>query len=59
MRIVITGALGHIGSYLLRSLPEQFKELEIIAIDSLVTQRYFSIFNLPNIAKYQFIDLTS
>ncbi len=56
MRIVITGALGHIGSYLLRSLPEQFKELEIIAIDSLVTQRYFSIFNLPNIAKYQFIE---
>ena len=32
MRIVITGALGHIGSYLLRSLPEQFKELEIIAM---------------------------
>ncbi len=56
MRIVITGALGHIGSYLLRSLPKKFEKLEIIAIDSLMTQRYFSIFNLPNIAKYQFIE---
>ena len=52
MRIVITGALGHIGSYLLRSLPEQFKELEIIAMNSLElndTSRYLIYQILLNI----------
>ena len=56
MNIVITGALGHIGSYLLRSLPLHFENLNIIAVDSLLTQRYFSLFNLPNNAKYKFIE---
>ena len=56
MNIVITGALGHIGSHLLRSLPLHFEKLNIIAIDSLLTQRYFSLFNLPKNTKYKFIE---
>ena len=56
MNVVITGALGHIGSYLLRNLPSQFKDINIIAIDSLVTQRYFSLFNLPKNGKFRFIE---
>lgn len=56
MKIVITGALGHIGSYFVRRLPDFFKSSEIIMIDNLSTQRYTSLFNLPSTAKYQFIE---
>ena len=56
MNIVITGALGHIGSFLLRGLPSEFENINIIAIDSLVTQRYFSLFNLPKNGKFKFIE---
>ena len=38
--IVITGALGHIGSRLIRELDD------VIIIDNLLTQRYSSLFNL-------------
>lgn len=56
MKIVVTGALGHIGSRLIRGLPKQFKHLEIVMIDDLSTQRYSSLFNLPTDAKYTFIE---
>ncbi len=54
MRILITGALGHIGSALIRYLPCEFPDAEIIMIDNLYTQRYCSLFNLT--AKYRFIE---
>ena len=47
MKIIITGALGHIGSKLIRDLPSYFKKSEIIMIDNFTTQRYTSLFNLP------------
>lgn len=56
MKIVITGALGHIGSYVSRLLPVQFPGVEIIMIDNMMTQRFPSLFNLPSIGKYQFIN---
>ena len=46
MKIIVTGALGHIGSYVLRQLPLNFPGAEIILIDNLMTQRFISIFNL-------------
>ncbi len=48
MKIIITGALGHIGSKLIRELPSHFKNSEIIMIDNFTTQRYTSLFNLPD-----------
>lgn len=54
-KIIITGALGHIGSALIRAIPNAF-ECEIIMIDNLLTQRYCSLFNLPKNAKYKFIE---
>jgi UDP-glucose 4-epimerase len=56
MKIVITGALGHIGSQLLRDLPLEFPQAEILLIDSLMTQRFASLFNLPAIGRYRFIE---
>ena len=56
MKILITGALGHIGSYLLHNLPKKYNNLYIVAVDSLATNRYPSIFNLPSEAKYKFIE---
>lgn len=56
MRIVVTGALGHIGSRLIRDLPFSFPGCEILMIDNLMTQRYCSLFNLPKKGKYTFIE---
>jgi nucleoside-diphosphate-sugar epimerase len=56
MRIIITGAIGHIGSYIVRDLPNYFPNSEFILIDNLLTQRFSSLYNLSNIAKYQFIE---
>ena len=43
MQIAVTGALGHIGSKLIRSLPGH----DLVLIDNFYAQRYCSLFNLP------------
>jgi UDP-glucose 4-epimerase len=54
-RIVITGALGHIGSRLIHSLaPNDFTE--VVLVDNLSTQRYCSLFDLPNAVPYRFVE---
>jgi nucleoside-diphosphate-sugar epimerase len=55
-RIVITGALGHIGSRLIRELPAMFPGAEIVMVDNLSTQRYCSLFNLPSQGRYRFLE---
>ena len=52
MKVVVTGALGHIGSSLIRQLKGAD---EIILVDNLLTQRYASLFDLPENKKYKFI----
>jgi len=55
MKLVITGALGHIGSRLIRALqPEEFEE--VVLIDNLSTQRYCSLFNLPRGIAWRFVE---
>lgn len=44
MNVLITGALGHIGSYLIHS---GFRGHNIYAVDNLTTQRYCSLMGLP------------
>ncbi|MGV8948010.1 MAG: NAD-dependent epimerase/dehydratase family protein [Candidatus Paracaedibacter sp.] len=56
MKIVVTGALGHIGSALIRELPHSFLNSQIILIDDLSTQRYCSLFELPTNAQYCFVE---
>jgi len=54
MKILVTGALGHIGSRLIRLMPYDFPNSKITLIDNLMTQRYCSLFNLPKTGKYIF-----
>ena len=56
MKIVVTGALGHIGSKLIRKLPLSFPNSNIILIDNLLTQRYCSLFDLPKEGKFAFFE---
>jgi UDP-glucose 4-epimerase len=57
MKIVVTGAMGHIGSYLIRDLAAQFPGADILLLDNLLTQRYPSLFNLPVTGRYRFLEL--
>lgn len=55
MNLFITGGLGHIGSQMIREYAKR-EDIGVIRIlDNLSTQRYCSLFNLPN-KKYQFIE---
>lgn len=55
MKLLITGALGHIGSKVIHGIkPGQFEEVRII--DNLSTQRYPSLFNLPKGVKFNFFE---
>ncbi len=56
MKIVVTGAVGHIGSYVVRDLANQFPGAEIVMVDNMMTQRFPSLFNLPTTGKYRFIE---
>ena len=45
--LIITGALGHLGSYLINEY--DFKSFnKVILIDNFATQRYASLFNLKS-----------
>jgi UDP-glucose 4-epimerase len=55
MRLLITGAMGHIGSKLIHDLEFIQPYSQILLIDNFLTQRYVSLFNLaPN--KFHFIE---
>jgi UDP-glucose 4-epimerase len=56
MKIAVTGALGHIGSALIRQLPLHFPDAEIVMLDNMMTQRYASLFNLPTVGRYRFVE---
>lgn len=56
MKILVTGALGHIGSRLIRELYLSFPGCKILMVDNLMTQRYCSLFNLPKGGNYRFIE---
>lgn len=55
-KLVATGALGHIGSRLIRDLPRSFPKAEIVLVDNLLTQRHCALFNLPTQGRYRFVE---
>lgn len=56
MKILITGALGHIGSELIRKLPSSLDISKLILIDNFSTQRFCSLFNIKNKRKIILIE---
>ena len=56
MKIAVTGALGHIGSYVIRNMFLKSPEQEFILIDNFLTQRYSSLFSLPQNIAYNFLE---
>ena len=48
MKIIITGALGHIGSYVFHHLLKKKFIKRIYLIDNLQSQRYCSLFNIKS-----------
>jgi len=56
VKTAVTGALGHIGSRLIREWPRAFPGGEIVMLDNLSTQRYCSLFDLPPAGNYRFTE---
>ncbi|MBM3249796.1 MAG: SDR family oxidoreductase [Candidatus Omnitrophica bacterium] len=56
MNICITGALGHIGSHLIRNLSVKGLK-KVYLVDNLMTQRYASLFDLPDDKSFRFFEL--
>jgi len=56
LKIIVTGAIGHIGSYIIRDLGKNFPGADIVMIDNMMTQRFPSLFNLPSHANYHFVE---
>ena len=56
MNLCVTGALGHIGSHLIRNL--EIPELKTVyLVDSMETQRYPSLFDLPGDVDFVFKEI--
>ena len=47
MKILITGSLGHIGSYLIQNISKIKFVKDVYILDNLLTNKYNSLFNLP------------
>lgn len=56
MKIVITGGLGHIGSFLFKFLLKQKFVRKILIVDNLNSSRYCSLFNINSKKKLKFIE---
>ena len=54
MKLMITGACGHIGSYLAENSWKIKKVQELILVDNFYTGRYSSLFNLKKKLKCPF-----
>jgi UDP-glucose 4-epimerase len=55
MKLLITGALGHIGSRLIHDLrPGEFSE--VVLVDNFASLRYGSLFNLPAGVPFRFVE---
>ncbi len=56
MKLVVTGATGHIGSFVVRDLAHRLPGSDIVLVDNLMTQRFASLFDLPAGARYRFVE---
>lgn len=56
LRLIVTGALGHIGSRLIRELAARYPGIPLILIDNLRTQRFVSLFGFSLPRRYTWIE---
>lgn len=56
MRLAVTGALGYVGSRLVREAAAVYPGVEIAMLDNLAAQRYASLFDLPAGARFEFTE---
>jgi len=55
MKVVVTGALGHIGSRFIHTIkPGDFEK--VLLIDNMATQRVATLFNLPQGVAFRFVE---
>jgi UDP-glucose 4-epimerase len=54
-RLVVSGALGHIGSRYIRGIPPG-RYSEVVLIDDLSSRRHASLFDLPEGVRYRFVE---
>jgi UDP-glucose 4-epimerase len=54
-KVLVTGALGHIGSLFIHEIKRNEFE-EVVLLDNLYTQRFPSLFNLPEGVNFRFIE---
>lgn len=57
MKLLITGACGHIGSYLVSQIHKIKKIKDVILIDNFNAHRYHTIFNLNKKKRFTFLDM--
>jgi len=57
MKLLITGACGHIGSHLIEQVHKIKKIKEVVLLDNFNAQRYTSLFNLNKKLKFSFFDV--
>ena len=57
MKLLITGACGHIGSYLIHNVHKIKKIKEVLLIDNFNSQRFSSLFNIKKNIKVNFYNI--
>ena len=57
MRLLVTGACGHIGSYIVHNVHKIKKIKEVLLLDNFNTLRYSSLFNINSNKKFKFYNI--
>ncbi|MDC3127416.1 SDR family oxidoreductase [Candidatus Pelagibacter bacterium] len=57
MKLLITGACGHIGSFIIEKVKNIKKIKEVVLIDNFNSHRYSTLFNLKKNKKYSFYNI--
>ena len=55
MKILITGALGHIGSHLISNIHRLKKINKIYLVDNIISNKFSVLFKISNKKKFKFL----
>ena len=57
MKLIVTGACGHIGSFIIEKVTKIKRIKEVILIDNFNSHRYSTLFNLKKNKKFSFYNI--